>query len=955
MRFLLLLFLFSSLASRALASETATISQGHWRAEYSPTRGVMLWYAGVQITRQSTLYLVKPGWTEVLYNPRDVSPTVAVTEENGSKIITAQDQNADVSVSQRIILGADDTATLDLTYALRRDIPAQIEYAAGYVNAALFAGMPFSAQTAQGRRSGTIPYSTPSTDQVKNMFVPSFQALTVDTHLGAMTVATSGDWPDYVCFDARRDPQDWAQDSPIFWLGVGVAPHPVAYDHGKTYRTTVRLSFAPLSSNPTVTPTDQGSSLSAFTHTGQSTSLTLVPNARVPLSTQPLVIPTPKSIRFSGSSFYLNTQTRIVIADHATSADRLSAQSLADELKTRFGLRLSIVNAHDVIVPKNIIVLGQPAHLPLASRLLKMAGAAPSAHAEGYLLRVGQGWAVVAGHDPAGTFYGTQTLCQLLNADPQGTYLWNAQVDDYPSLPWRGAHLFVGDHALPFHKQLIARVFARLKMNNLVLQCEQAKWDTLGKSAPAWGISKSDLRDEIAFAHAHLMTVTPLINSAGHMDWLLSDPHRRDLAEDPQTPYAANVTNPATYQFLFRLYDEVLETFHSRFLHIGGDEVTLRGRFPDRSKGKYPTVADAFLAHINKVYQHLKSKGVGTMIWGDMLLASGEAPDATNAVNLRQAQKIRKGLPKDIVITDWHYASAGNFISPQVLQRAGFSKIIGATWYPPANIAAFSRALAAQKQHGLLQTTWVGYNSSAQNFKSDPKQFAAFVLAADNAWNGGHTPAGTRSYNPVTVFESLYESKPVDGRRHAGFLVNLATLGNRSLTDTSQNSGWLGLGPEHDLHTVPTGQVRLGEMLYQIAPSALMLAGALTPSVQPSGPDVTIPIGQTASRLSLLLTTGYVGTPKTSIGSLLITYETGTQVHVPLVYGQNIASWDDMQDAPDAPIVWQGQTTAGDRIALRALTWTNPNPAQPIQSITLTETDPGVSPALLALTGIDAP
>ena len=69
----------------------------------------------------------------------------------------------------------------------------------------------------------------------------------------------------------------------------------------------------------------------------------------------------------------------------------------------------------------------------------------------------------------------------------QGVYAPGGWVDDYPTLGWRGAHLFVGDHALPFHEKLIARVFTRLKMNALVLECEQARWDTLGRGRAALG------------------------------------------------------------------------------------------------------------------------------------------------------------------------------------------------------------------------------------------------------------------------------------------------------------------------------------------------------------------------------------------------------------------------------------------------------------------------------------
>ena len=392
----------------------------------------------------------------------------------------------------------------------------------------------------------------------------------------------------------------------------------------------------------------------------------------------------------------------------------------------------------------------------LSGRRLQTSGAEPSDKSEGYCLLVGPEGAVVAGHDPAGTFYGAQTLCWLLGRDAAGVYITGARVDDYPSLAWRGAHLFVGNRALPFHEKLIAHVFARLKMNNLVLQCEQAKWDALGNAAPPWAMSKADLRAEIAFARRYGLTVTPLVNSVGHMSWLFANGANLALAEDPQTPYAANVSNPQTDALLFRLDDEVLDTFGSQALHIGGDKVTLRGRYPHRSRAQYPTVADAYVAQVTRLHDHLRKRGVRAWLWSDMLLSPGDARDAANAPSPAQAVQMRNRLPKDIVLTDWHYQADDPFTSPHLLRQAGFGPVIGATWAVPANITGFSHALAADRQRGLLQTTWAGYNSSEDNLAHEKHQFTAFVLAADCAWNGGQIDPKHLPYDPEKVFDRLY-------------------------------------------------------------------------------------------------------------------------------------------------------------------------------------------------------
>ena len=490
------------------------------------------------------------------------------------------------------------------------------------------------------------------------------------------------------------------------------------------------------------------------------------PKPAWPAATKPIVIPTPKSLTLAGPRLRLNHGTRLVVADGATAQDKMAALAVRQTVLTQLGPpALRVVRARAVTRADNVLVFGEAARVPLVARLLRRSGASAPPQTEGYGLRVGATWAVVAGHDPAGTFYGAQTLCQIIGADRQGAFVWPAQIDDYPTLPWRGAHLFVGNQALPFHKRLIAGVLARLKMNNLVLQCEQARWDTLGRTAPPWAMSKADLRQEITFARRHFLTVTPLVNSVGHMPWLLDRQHRA-WAEDPKTPYAANVTNAQLDTFLFQLDDEVLDTFGSDTLHIGGDEVTMRGRYPDVSRERYPNVAEAFVAQVTKLHGHLKRRGVRTMVWGDMLLAPGEAPGETpgftNAASPAQAQWTRAHLPKDIVITDWHYAANAALSSPRLLQSAGFGPVIGATWDDPANIGAFSRVLARDGQRGLLQTTWAGYNSRAENLNHEAAQFVAFVIAAEEAWNGGKTPPAELPYDPAQVFWMLYGSQTAD-------------------------------------------------------------------------------------------------------------------------------------------------------------------------------------------------
>jgi hypothetical protein len=225
---------------------------------------------------------------------------------------------------------------------------------------------------------------------------------------------------------------------------------------------------------------------------------------------------------------------RIVIDADRSSTLWTAALDLREELR-QVGAR---VRAVDGVSPS---MVGAPLILltaqPLQAAALTgnpIAGFQPPARPEAYCIRVTSNAVVVVGSDERGAFYGAQTLLQLVGSGGNGyATLPAVRVDDYPTLAFRGAHLFVGPRGLPFHEKLIDRVFARCKMNNVVFECEQAQWRSTRGAWTSIAMPLPALREDVDFAKAHAMTATPLIESAGHMKWLLATKRFSSLAEDP--------------------------------------------------------------------------------------------------------------------------------------------------------------------------------------------------------------------------------------------------------------------------------------------------------------------------------------------------------------------------------------------------------------------------------------
>ena len=404
--------------------------------------------------------------------------------------------------------------------------------------------------------------------------------------------------------------------------------------------------------------------------------VTLADSAELPREMNgrtPLIVPRPKSLIADGSGCSIDSSWVIFTPPNPSQEDLEATQAIRDRLHECIGSIPAVRALPNSGTVQRGIVVGVPDRSSSIAAYVSDDRSAPPATPEGYSIRVSAERVIVAGRDSAGVLNGAESLCQLIQRDTVTTArIPGVRIDDYPTLGWRGVHIFVGEAALPFHERLIELVLARCHFNHIVLQCEQAKWDMTKDVAPAWGMSKTDLETEVAFARAHGLDPIPLVESAAHMEWLLQSPKYASFAEDPKVPFAIRPDDPASLALLFPLYDEVLNTFGSKEIFIGGDELLLRGRYPCASKSRFATVDSAFAAHISALHAHLAAEGVRTYLWGDMLLGPGEGGQEASEPTTAQAVNVRRLLPHDMTIFDWHYSVAENYPSVGILRNAGF-------------------------------------------------------------------------------------------------------------------------------------------------------------------------------------------------------------------------------------------------------------------------------------------
>ncbi|MDH6577174.1 beta-N-acetylhexosaminidase [Kitasatospora sp. MAP5-34] len=239
---------------------------------------------------------------------------------------------------------------------------------------------------------------------------------------------------------------------------------------------------------------------------------------------------------------------------------------------------------------------------------------------ESYRISVRDGRAVLRGGDPAGVFWGAQTLRQLLGPDAfrraplrrTGWALPGCEIEDAPRFGWRGVLLDVSRHFLPKADVLrFLDLMAAHKLNVLHLHLtDDQGWRVEIKryprltSAGGWRersmvgyrsgerrddqphggyYTQDDLREIVAYAADRQITVVPEIDLPGHAQAAICaypELGNTDVVDTATlgvwtdwgiNPNVLNVSD-ATLRFFEGVLEELLEIFPAEFVHLGGDE-----------------------------------------------------------------------------------------------------------------------------------------------------------------------------------------------------------------------------------------------------------------------------------------------------------------------------------------------------------------------------------------------
>ena len=370
------------------------------------------------------------------------------------------------------------------------------------------------------------------------------------------------------------------------------------------------------------------------------------------------IIPKPIRCELNQSSFKINKNTAIIYAD--TELEKV-ANYLHIEIVKDLNFDLKVIESNN-ISEKNSIILFYDTIDSLGD--------------EGYELGVSKRNIHIKSLKANGSFYGVQTLLQLLKVEENNNQIVfnnivpGVTIYDKPRFQWRGMHLDVCRHF--FDKEFVKKyidVLAMHKMNTFHWHLtEDQGWrieikkyprlTEVGSYRPETMIEKNwnefdgtphmgfftqdDIKEIVKYAEDRFITIVPEIEMPGHS--------LAALAAYPEYgctggPYEVSKTwgvfddvycagNDNTFKFLENILTEVIDLFPGKYIHIGGDECPkaawekcskCQNRMKKEGLKNEFELQSYFIRRIEKFLVTHNKKLIG---W-DEILEGGLAPEAT--------------------------------------------------------------------------------------------------------------------------------------------------------------------------------------------------------------------------------------------------------------------------------------------------------------------------------------
>ncbi|XP_073217770.1 hexosaminidase D-like isoform X1 [Lepidochelys kempii] len=323
-------------------------------------------------------------------------------------------------------------------------------------------------------------------------------------------------------------------------------------------------------------------------------------------------------------------------------------------------------------------------------------------------------------------------------------------------------------------------LLSKLGANGILVEYEdmfpfKGELETLKSS---YAYSEDDIEKIQRLAALNKLEVVPLVQTFGHVEFILKHDKYRYLREVERFPNSLNPHVPDTLSLLKSILSQVMDKHrHSNWIHIGADEVFHLGEGMDSKNWislNNGDVGKMYLNHIKEVVNFIVNqyKGLQVLMWDDML----------RKISMGAIQE--SGIPKHASPVLWFYApdfdteQIGKFISKYA--DSGFKSVWFASafkgttgpaqaWTPLnyhlKNHLSWLKVIQAMskfpliKFQGIALTGWQRYDHYSVLCELLPVGIPSLAMCLQTLVNGGFTEATNKKILDVLGFQNIHLEK----------------------------------------------------------------------------------------------------------------------------------------------------------------------------------------------------
>ncbi len=355
-------------------------------------------------------------------------------------------------------------------------------------------------------------------------------------------------------------------------------------------------------------------------------------NGAEPVPAHNRLLPDPQEIRYGTGSLPVRSLA-ISIPNASSPDDRFAAGELAAWLSEASGRTVEVVTDAPRTGSIALRRTGGVDPLPVPGE------AAGPGSREAYEIRIASDGATITARSSAGLYWAAQTLRQMVEGRGTEAALPEAEIRDWPSLPYRGTMMDFSHAQLPTVAEVKRQIdfLARWKANHYVFYSEASieleGFPTLMAEAR---YTRDEVREVIAYARLRHIDVVPNLELYGHLHDLFRLERYADLAVLPHGG-EFNREDPRIKPLLEDWIGQLARLFPSPFFHVGFDETWLLGREAARLEAE---PGDLYLGQLADVAAIVARHGKRPLAYADMI---------------QKYPAIAARLPENLTAVAWHY------------------------------------------------------------------------------------------------------------------------------------------------------------------------------------------------------------------------------------------------------------------------------------------------------------